>query len=109
VRAAILIFCVFFAACRTYDRADQHPATTGASSPAGVRHPGTIVFVDKVEGTTWTKQASDVPQSIAWARLSGGWTPVVRVEITGTKGQREFFSFGPDGQFLESTFLAPPR
>lgn len=81
----------------------------GARSPAGDPHPGAIVHEDKIDGRTWSRAAAEVPPTIAWVDVSGVWTPVVRIEITGTAAQRRFTKFGPAGQMLETTIQAPPR
>ncbi len=80
----------------------------GATSPSGARHPGTIVFDDKVEGKRKTSEAAAVPQSIAWAEGERGeWIAVTRIETTGTRDHREITKFGADGQFLETTVQRP--
>ena len=81
----------------------------GATSPSGGRHPGQVVFDDKVEGTSKSTPAADLPQTIAWAEDERGeWVPVARIETTGTKSRREITRFGADGSFLDSTVQAPP-
>ena len=82
-------------------------AGNGAVSPAGDRHPGDIVYDDKVAARQWTARAEDSPQSIAWVQVGDAWRPVIRIEITGSEGQREFTKFGPDGEFLETTVQSP--
>jgi anionic cell wall polymer biosynthesis LytR-Cps2A-Psr (LCP) family protein len=79
-----------------------------ATSPSGDNHPGEILFEDKIEGRQWSKQAAEVPQTIAWVNVNGVWQPVTRIEITGTVQQRRISKFGKDGTLLESTIQAPP-
>lgn len=76
---------------------------SGAVSPAGDKHPGQIVYEDRVEGRTWTRNAADVSTSMAWVKVHDQWKPVVRIEITGAGDQREMTSFGPNNEFLETT------
>lgn len=101
-------------AAQAQDGPPQTPATqeipmdNGAHSPTGEPHPGKIVHDDKVDGRTYTKSASEVPQSIAWVEVDGAWKAVVRIEITGTKEQRRITKFGVDGHELETTIQAPP-
>jgi len=79
-----------------------------ATSPSGDKHPGEILFEDKIEGRQWSKQATEVPETIAWVNVQGVWQPVQRIEITGTVQQRRISKFGKDGTLLESTIQAPP-
>ncbi len=79
-----------------------------ATSPAGDKHPGEILYDDQVDGRQWTRQATEVPQTIAWVEMDGTWEAVIRIEITGTPGQRRISKFGKDGAFLESTVQSPP-
>jgi hypothetical protein len=81
---------------------------SGATSPSGQKHPGEIVHDDKIDGRTWTRNAADVPPTIAWVQVDETWVAVVRIEITGTADARRFTKFGPDGQMLETTIQAPP-
>ena len=81
---------------------------SGINSPPGDRHPGEILFEDRVDGRQWNRQASEVPQTIAWVNVNGVWQPVVRIEITGTVQQRRISKFAKDGTLLESTIQAPP-
>jgi hypothetical protein len=81
----------------------------GSTSPAGDKHPGQIVYIDKVENRSTVLKASEVPQSIAWVQSEGAWVPVVRIEITGTKDHQEVTSYGPDGHVLARTILSPPH
>jgi hypothetical protein len=85
-------------------------AHTGAWSPNGRRHPGTIVCEDKVNGRIWTQRASEVPRRRAWVKSEGKWFPVVKVVITGAANLREITYFGPDDRFLETTtgFISSP-
>jgi hypothetical protein len=76
---------------------------TGAASPAGDKHPGQIVYEDRVENRTWTRNAADVSQAMAWVKVHDQWKPVVRIEITGGGDTREMMSFGPGHEFLETT------
>ncbi len=82
-----------------------------AQSPAGNKHPGEIVFEDKVENTTHTKRATEVPVSIAWVQLDATWVPVVKIVITGSGQVREMTKYGPNDRFLTTTTatLGPPR
>ena len=75
-------------------------APNGALSPSGEKHPGEIVFEDKMEKRTWTEAAADVPPMIAWVRGGGKWTAVVLIKITGNAQRREITKFGPGGEFL---------
>lgn len=113
MRAAILICATaaIFAACGRGQDAEpeETPAAGGDRSPAGDKHPGDIVHDDKVDGRVWTKRAAEVPVSIAWVELDGKWTPVVRIEITGTVGKRAMTAFGPNGRALQRTVQAPSR
>jgi hypothetical protein len=86
-------------------------AMTEAQSPAGDKHPGEIVFEDKVEHSTHTKRATEVPASIAWVQLDAVWVPVVKIVITGAGQTREMTKYGPDDRFLATTTatLGPPR
>jgi hypothetical protein len=76
---------------------------SGATSPTGENHPGEIVYEDRVEKRTWTRNAADVPPTIAWVEVAERWRPVVRIEIVGAGDQREITKFGPNHEFLEST------
>jgi hypothetical protein len=90
----------------------ENAMSGGAVSPSGERHPGEIVHEDKIDGRTWTKAAHEVPVGIAWVELNKVWEPVLRIEITGTAGQRRITKFGKDGKLLESTIQQrrpPPR
>ncbi|HEY6179986.1 MAG TPA: hypothetical protein VIX73_36335 [Kofleriaceae bacterium] len=75
----------------------------GSVSPAGDKHPGQIVFDDRVENRTWTRTASEVSSAMAWVKVHDTWKPVVRIEITGGGDTREMTSFGPNHEFLETT------
>jgi len=91
--------------------AREDRSMSGAVSPAGDKHPGTIVYDDKVEHRTWTENAADVPPTMAWVKVDERWKPVVRIEITGAGDQREMTAYGPDHEFLQSTMArlsAPP-
>lgn len=81
---------------------------SGAVSPAGDKHPGEIQYEDRVEQRTWTKRADEVPQTIAWVKVDAQWKPVVRIEMNGAGSAREITTYGPNGEFLESTMTAPP-
>jgi hypothetical protein len=80
---------------------------SGVPSPSGDKHPGEILFEDKIDGRKWIEQATEVPQSIAWVNTNDVWQPVVRIEITGTIQQRRISKFAKDGTWLESTVQAP--
>ncbi len=118
MRAAFLLSALLAVACRQEPSAPSSPAApaseanamNGSLSPAGDRHPGEIVHNDKVDKRVWTKNAAEVPPTIAWVKAGEKWTPVVRIEITGTADRREITKFGPGGVFLETTVQAPrPR
>ncbi|CAN5607971.1 hypothetical protein BH11MYX1_BH11MYX1_07740 [soil metagenome] len=81
-----------------------------ALSPAGDKHPGEILFEEKVENRAYTKRATEVPVSIAWVKLDAAWVPVVKIVITGSGQIREMTKYGPNDQFLNSTTatLGPP-
>jgi hypothetical protein len=81
---------------------------TGTTSPSGATHPGQILFEDRVDDRQWTKQANEVPQTIAWVNVEGVWLPVIRIEITGTVDKRRITKYGQDGEFLETTIQSPP-
>jgi hypothetical protein len=81
---------------------------SGATSPSGDKHPGEVLFEDRVENRQWAKQAAELPQTMVWVLIDEVWQPVVRVEITGTVEQRHISKFGTNGAFLESTIQAPP-
>ena len=89
------------------------PTEPGAYSPAGDKHPGQIVYEDHVEHRTWTRNATDVPATIAWVMVGARWRPVVLVEIDGTGRRREITTYGPNREFLEHTTVQlatpPPR
>lgn len=85
------------------------PNVNGAASPSGSQHRAQILFEDKIEKRQWTKQATEVPQTIAWVKVGEDWQPVTRIEITGTVEQRRISKFAQDGSFLESTIQAPSR
>jgi hypothetical protein len=104
---AALLLPLPFAACRSDPGSQASKTQQGAVSPDGHRHPGQIVFVDRIEQTVERRYASDVPQSTAWVQLGGAWVPVEKIEITGTKKLREFISYGPDDRFLMATIRAP--
>ena len=87
------------------------PPGPGAYSPAGDKHPGQIVYEDHVEHRTWTRNAIDVPATIAWVMVGARWRPVVLIEIDGTGQRREITTYGPNREFLEHTsaqLTAPP-
>ncbi len=90
--------------------AKKDAAMAESLSPAGDKHPGEIVFEDKVEHTTKTKRATEVPVSIAWVKVETAWVPVVKIVITGAGQIREMSKYGPNEQFLNSTTatLGPP-
>lgn len=81
---------------------------TGEISPAGIQHPGQILFEDRIENRQWTRQANEVPESIAWVENENQWYPVVRIEITGTTEQRRITKYGENDTFLETTIQSPP-
>lgn len=85
-------------------------AMAEALSPAGDRHPGEILFEDKVENRTYSERATDVPVTIAWVKLEARWVPVVNIVITGAGQMREITNFGPNGQILNRTIatIGPP-
>jgi hypothetical protein len=89
---------------------EEAPAS-GATSPAGDKHPGKILYEDLVEKRTWTRSAEEVPPSIAWVKDVKGWRPVVKIRITGAGNRREITKYGRDGMFLEvtSTQVGPPE
>lgn len=90
------------------DTRKEHPTMGGATSPAGDKHPGQIVHDDKIDGRTFTKQADEVPVTIAWVEVEGIWKPVTRIEITGSRERRSITKFGTNGDMLETTVAAPP-
>jgi hypothetical protein len=64
-------------------------------------HPGTIVFVEGEQETE--RPASEVPESIRFARTKTGWVPVVKV-VAYTEGDRRIIrEFAPDGTVVRST------
>ena len=83
---------------------------TGAVSPTGEQHPGTIVNEDTVGKTTRADRASDVPQRIAWVKVRDRWVAVTRIVAVGTTARREIHQYAADGSLLQSTIQAePPR
>jgi hypothetical protein len=90
--------------------AKEEAPVSGAKSPSGEPHPGQIVYEDRVEKRTWTRNAAEVPPTIAWVKVAEHWKPVVRIEIDGMGDQREITKFGPDREFLEVTSarMGPP-
>jgi hypothetical protein len=82
--------------------AEAH-GVTGAVSPTGEQHPGTIVNEDTVGGTTRAHRASDVPQSIAWVKVHDRWIAVTRIVAVGTTARREIHQYAADGSLLQST------
>lgn len=80
---------------------------SGAHSPAGDAHPGTIENIDEIGDRTWTRSAAEVPPTIAWAEVDGRYVPVVRIVSTGTADRRRITRYGPDGQMLDTTIQAP--
>ena len=111
MRIAILAAALVFSSCRDGRDAEpvppQNPATSGAVSPAGDKHPGEIVHDDKVDGRVWARRAAEVPVGIAWVELDGKWTPVVRIEITGSRERRTMTAYGIGGLVLQRTVQAP--
>ncbi|HEX7839851.1 MAG TPA: hypothetical protein VF469_20385 [Kofleriaceae bacterium] len=99
------------ARAQTQAGSEKQPMT-GVVSPAGNKHPGQIVYDDRVEHRTWTENAASVPPTMAWVKVHDQWKPVVRIEITGAGDTREMTSFGPNHEFLETTTAtlsgAPP-
>ena len=89
---ALLLVCLVMGACGpgrdAAPPARSEKAANGELSPAGARHPGTIVFNDKTDGRVWTKRAAEVPQTIAWVEAGAEWVPVVRIETSGAPGPR---------------------
>ncbi|AFZ24341.1 hypothetical protein Cylst_2102 [Cylindrospermum stagnale PCC 7417] len=81
---------------------------TGKTSPVSATHPSQILFEDRVDDRQWTKQADEVPQTIAWVNVEGVWHCVTRIEITGTVEKRRITKYGQDGDFLETTIQSPP-
>jgi hypothetical protein len=102
MRAAIASLALLLCACHPRHGRGAKPraesAVTGAVSPAGDRHPGRILQVDKVDGRTWTDDAAAVPQSIAWVERNGKWIPVIKIVVTGDAERREITRFGPKGE-----------
>lgn len=83
---------------------------SGQTSPSGDRHPGEILYQDRVEHRSWTRNAADVPTEIAWVEIHDQWKPVVRIEISGGEGdERHIASYGPDHELLETTNARLPR
>jgi hypothetical protein len=92
--------------------APAQPTEPGAYSPAGDKHPGQIVYEDHVEHRSWTRNAVDVPATIAWVIVGARWRPVVLIEIDGAGQRREITTYGPNRELLEHTsaeLAAPPR
>ena len=79
--------------------------STGAISPDGQPHPGTIHYVDQRNGREWDVNAADSPQTIAWVRVNDVWEPVLRVALAGDAGRAEITKFGRNGAFLETTVM----
>lgn len=92
------------------DVVDRANRVTGAVSPTGEQHPGTVVNEDTVGGTTRADRASDVPQSIAWVKVHDRWVAVTRIVAVGTTERREIHQYAADGSLLQRTIqAAPPR
>lgn len=68
------------------------------------RHPGTIVFAEAGKKEEQVKQASEVPESIAFVREGGALVPVVRVVAEVIDDQRIIKSYGADGRVLQTTY-----
>ncbi len=85
-------------------RKDVPPAEVGEG------HPGTIVFID-ADGEKESRDAGDVPASIAWAEIDGERRPVVRIEVAESNGAAEITRYGEDGRVLDRTFeeRSPPE
>jgi len=83
--------------------------SSGALSPSGAKHPGSIFNDDKVHGRTFTQKAADVPQSIAWVEVDGTWRAVVRIVVTGVADRLEITQYAADGTRLKATYQAPSR
>lgn len=65
-------------------------------------HPGTIEFVDNVSGTKTSKQAANLPASIAFV----GETPIVQIVIEAAPDDgRRVFGYGIDGKLLTVTHM----
>ena len=110
--AAAIWFTLTLLACpmppiTTQDLEKTHQMN-GQTSPDGQTHPGSIRFIDELDGRDWTEHAEANPQSIAWVHDGQAWVAVVRVEMGGSPERRRVSSFGADGQLLESTVEAPP-
>jgi hypothetical protein len=84
---------------------------TGATSPSGERHPGEILYQDRVEHRTFTRKAADVPTAVAWVEVGDEqWKPVVRIEITAGQGDEcHIAKFGPGHELLDTTNARLPR
>lgn len=110
MRLAIALLLLLPAACTRKGTESRSPAAavTGASSPAGDKHPGEIVNEDKVNGRTWTERADAVPQSIAWVERESKWVPVTRIVVVGDSQKREITRFGPAGEVLEHILMSAP-
>ncbi|MDP1827501.1 MAG: hypothetical protein Q8L48_29795 [Archangium sp.] len=67
-------------------------------------HPGTIVFAEAGKKEEQVKQASEVPESIAFVKEQGVLVPVVRVVAAVVGDQRVITSFGADGRLLQTTY-----
>ena len=67
------------------------------------QHPGTIVFEDEVRGTSEEKDASSVPETVAFAEVDGELVPVVKVVMSQQGDEIAIRSYGADGALLTST------
>ncbi len=66
-------------------------------------HPGTILFENRVDGTSHQQPADQVPPEVAFVELDGEPVPVVRVVFSAFGEQRRIESFGADGRLLAVT------
>ena len=83
----------------------EEVVVTGELSPDGERHPGLIVYVDRINNTTHSDNVSDVLQEVAWVFDGFKWQAVVRCELVGEPGGRcHIEQFGADGRTLQRTY-----
>lgn len=72
-----------------------------------MKHPGTIVFVDRASHTERTRPYTEVPEGVAFVTSEGRQVAVVRVVAEMRGDTRTITSYGEDGAVLERTVQRP--